>query len=130
MLPLQHGRVWALLGWALVIAVVVGSLVPAGVLRPLTAALGDKALHAGSYCLLMIWFGGLYERAKHPWIALGLLLLGIGLDLLQLDTATRSFELADIAADAIGILVGLALSMLVLEGWCQRLERRLRALAG
>jgi VanZ family protein len=119
-----------LLGWALVIAVVVGSLVPAGLVRPLTVALGDKVLHAGSYCLLMMWFGGLYRRNRHPWVAVALLALGTGLDLLQLDTATRKFELADIAADAVGILIGLTLSMTLLEGWCQRLERGLGAPAG
>lgn len=128
MLPLRHPWVWLLLGWALVISVVVGSLVPASMLRAIT--LSDKIMHAGSYFLLMIWFAGLYRRNKHPWVALALLLLGIGLDVLQLDTATRTFDVADIAADAVGIVVGLALSMLVLEGWCQRLERALRALSG
>jgi VanZ family protein len=130
MLPLRHPRVWTLLGWGLVVAVVVGSLVPAGLLRPLTVALSDKVLHAGSYCLLMMWFGGLYPRNRHPLVAVALLALGTGLDLLQLDTATRRFELADIAADAVGILIGLALSMTLLEGWCQRLERGLGASAG
>ena len=108
--------------------VVVGSLVPASVLRAITVS--DKILHAGSYFLLMIWFAGLYKRNKHPWIALALLLLGIALDVLQLDTATRTFDLLDIAADAAGIALGLTLSMLLLEGWCQRLERGLKALTG
>ena len=130
MLSLRHPWVWTVLGWVLVIAVVVGSLVPAGLLRPLTVAFGDKVLHAGSYCLLMLWFGGLYRRNRHPWIGVALLALGTGLDLLQLDTATRRFELADIAADGVGILVGLALSMTLLEGWCQRLERGFGASAG
>lgn len=130
MLPLRHPWVWTALGWALVVAVVVGSLVPAGLVRPLTVVLGDKVLHAGSYCLLMMWFGGLYRRSRHPWIGVALLALGTGLDLAQLDTATRSFELADIAADGVGVLVGLALSMTLLEGWCQRLERGLSASAG
>lgn len=123
MLPLRYPWVWLLLGWALVISVVVGSLVPASMLRAITVS--DKIMHAGSYFLLMIWFAGLYRRDKHPWVALALLLLGIALDVLQLDTSTRHFEVADIAADAIGILLGLALSMWVLEGWCRRLERAL-----
>lgn len=123
MLPLRYPWLWLILGWALVLSVVIGSLVPASMLRAITVS--DKILHAGSYFLLMIWFAGLYRRDKHPWVALALLLLGIALDVLQLDTSTRHFEVADIAADAIGILVGLALSMWVLEGWCRRLERAL-----
>jgi VanZ family protein len=125
-LPLRYPRVWAGVGWALVIGVVVGSLVP-GRMIP-TVSLSDKIQHAGAYFLLMVWFAGLYGRKVHPIIAVVLLLLGIALDLLQGTTRTRSFELKDIAADALGILVGLVLSFALLEGWCQRLERRWAAL--
>jgi hypothetical protein len=38
-------------------------------------------------------------------------------------TLTRSFELLDIAADAVGIVAALVLSAWLLEGWCQRVER-------
>jgi VanZ family protein len=114
------------LGWALVIGVVVGSLLP-GRMMP-TVSLSDKIQHAGAYFLLMIWFAGLYQRKVHPIIAVVLLLLGIALDLLQGTTKTRSFEVNDIVADAVGILVGLVLSFWLLEGWCQRLERRWVAL--
>ena len=54
--------------------------------------------------------------------------LGCTLEVLQATTTTRSFELRDIAANASGILVGLVLTATVLEGWCQRLERRVLAL--
>jgi VanZ family protein len=114
------------LGWTLVIGVVVGSLLP-GPMMP-KVSVNDKIEHAGSYFLLMIWFAGLYRRKVHPIIAVVLVLLGIGLDLLQGTTKTRSFELLDITADGVGILLGLALSYSLLEGWCQRVERRLAAL--
>jgi hypothetical protein len=125
-LPLRYPWIWAGLGWALVIGVVVGSLIP-GRMIP-TVSLSDKIQHAGAYFLMMIWFAGLYRRKIHPIIAAVLLLLGVALDLLQATTRTRSFELNDIAADALGILVGLALSFVLLEGWCQWLERRWAAL--
>jgi hypothetical protein len=54
-----------------------------------------------------------------------LLVLGIGLDLLQGLTATRSFDWYDIAMNSAGVIVGLALSALLLGGWCQRVEQRL-----
>ncbi len=84
----------------------------------------DKVQHAGAYFLLMVWFSGLYGRKVHPIIAVVLLLLGVALDLLQATTRTRTFELNDIAADAAGILIGLALSLSLLGGWCQRVEQR------
>jgi VanZ family protein len=125
-LPLRYPWVWAGLGWLLVIGVVVGSLLP-GRMVP-TVSLSDKIQHAGAYFLLMVWFAGLYRRKVHPIIAVVLLLLGVALDLLQGTTKSRSFELNDIAADAVGILVGLALSFALFEGWCQWLERRWAAL--
>jgi hypothetical protein len=54
-----------------------------------------------------------------------LLVLGIGLDLLQLLTETRLFEWYDVAMNATGVAVGLVLSVLLLGGWCQRVEQRL-----
>jgi VanZ family protein len=125
-LPLRHPWLWAGFGWALVIGVVVGSLLPGPALP--TVAMSDKIQHAGAYFLLMIWFAGLYRRRVHPIIAVVLLLLGAALDVLQGTTETRSFEVSDIAADAAGILIGLALSFWLLEGWCRRLELRWVAL--
>ena len=126
MLPLRYPWIWAGFGWALVIGVIVGSLMPGSSVPDLH--LSDKALHVGAYFLMMIWFAGLYRRKVHPIIAVVLLLLGVALDLLQATTRTRSLEIADIAADAAGIFVGLLLSFWLLEGWCQRLERRWAAL--
>jgi VanZ family protein len=123
-LPLRYPYVWLSVGWLLVIGVVVGSLLPGPVIQEITPPLNDKVEHFSAYFALMIWFGGLYPRAKHLRVAGALLLLGIALDILQgTATRTRSFELLDIAADAIGIAVALALAFWVLEGWCQRLER-------
>ncbi|HUO67732.1 MAG TPA: VanZ family protein [Gammaproteobacteria bacterium] len=124
MLPLRYPYVWLLLGWLLVIGVVVGSLLPGPIIKEITPAVNDKVEHFSAYFVLMMWFGGLYPRAKHLSVAGALLFLGIALDVLQgVATTTRTFDLLDIAADAVGILVALALSFSLLEGWCQRLER-------
>jgi hypothetical protein len=85
--------------------------------------LSDKLLHAGAYCLLMLWFSGLYRRRRHWIVALCLVALGFTLDVAQTATVSRSFEMADVSANVGGILVGLALGHFVLEGWCQRLEQ-------
>lgn len=125
MLPLRYPRLWLLLGSLLVLAVVVGSLLP-GPSMP-KVSVGDKLQHAAAYGSLMVWFGGLYPRNRHWLVAVALVGLGVTLDLLQLTTETRQFDVADIVANSFGILVGLVLSISVLGGWCQRLERLLPA---
>lgn len=127
MLPLRFPRVWMALGWLLVAGVCAGSLVPARMISAIT--INDKLEHAGSYFVLMLWFGGMFERRRHVPIAVVLAVLGFVLDLLQLTTATRDFDMRDVAADTVGVLLGLALSLSVLGGWCQRIERYLPAKA-
>jgi VanZ family protein len=120
-LPLRFPWVWLTGGWLLVLGVVVGSLVPGDMLRAIT--ISDKVMHAGTYFLLMVWFAGLYPRTRHFLIAVTLIGLGIALDVAQGGTATRTFDLLDILADAVGIAIGLTLSVVLLGGWCQRVER-------
>ena len=123
MLTLRYPYVWLSLGWLLVIGVIVGSLLPASIIREITPAVNDKIEHFTAYFAMMIWFAGLYPRAKHLRVAGALLFLGIALDVLQgTATTTRNFELLDIAADAVGIAAALGLAYWLLEGWCQRLE--------
>jgi VanZ family protein len=124
LLSLRYPVLWAALGWLFVISVATGSLLPAPVVDDLMDD-NDKLMHASAYLMLMVWFGGLYPRRKHLRIAVALLGLGIALDLLQGLTSTRSLDVYDMVANSLGLGVGFALSTLLLEGWCQRLERRL-----
>ena len=123
MLPLRFPKLWSALGWMLVAGVVVGSLIPG----PAVASVGinDKVLHAGAYFSLMVWFAGFYRRGLYPAIALGLLAIGGGLDVLQLLTETRSFDWYDVAMNSAGIAAGFVSSLLLLGGWCKRVEERL-----
>jgi VanZ family protein len=104
--------------------VILGSLLP-GPAVPDVQLISDKVQHAAAYGLLMVWFAGLYPRRFYLLIATVLVALGIGLDLLQGLTETRSLEILDMTANFVGIVVGVVLSFLLLGGWCQRLERRL-----
>lgn len=123
MLTLRYPWVWMLLGWLLVAGVVVGSLMPAAPLRSLPFS--DDIQHAFSYGVLMVWFAGLYARNRHAWIALVVLTLGVALEIIQSQLSYRTFDPADLAANAGGVLVGFGLSFWFLAGWCQRLEHRL-----
>lgn len=120
MLPLRYPWVWWLLGWLLVVGVIAGSLLPGDLLAGIS--LRDKILHAGSYFVLMTWFSGLYRREHHIFIALLLFSLGFALDYLQGSLQTRSFDIDDVAANTVGILIGFLLARYVFEGWCRRVE--------
>lgn len=123
MQPLKFPWVWWALGWLMLAAVVVGSLLP-GNLAPILPV-RDKVVHALSYLVLMVWFSGLYRRNRHWLIALLLLVLGFALDVAQSASPGRFFDLQDVAANAGGILLGLLLARFVFEGWCQRIEQLL-----
>jgi len=121
LLPLRWPWLWMIPGWALVLAVATGSLLPGPMIR--TFVFNDKLEHASAYFVLMIWFAGLYSGKRLPLVALGLFVLGFALDLLQLTTRTRTFDLHDVLANGCGILAGLVLAASLVGGWCQRVER-------
>ena len=123
LLPLQFPKVWSVIGWLMLAAVVVGSLVPGQAVA--AVGINDKVMHAGAYFVLMVWFAGFCRRGLYPAIAGVLLALGLVLDLLQRLTETRSFDWYDVAMNGTGVIVGLLLSLLLLGGWCQRVEQRL-----
>lgn len=123
MLPLRYPRLWMLPGWILVVIVIVGSVIPDAPLRALRVS--DDIMHGSSYAVLMIWFAGLYARNRHVWIALGVLTLGVAMELVQSRLSYRTFDPADMLANAVGVSVGFALSFWFLAGWCQRVERQL-----
>lgn len=125
MLPVRFPWLWWTGGWTLVAGVCIGSLVPVTYIADVSVQ--DKILHAAAYGAMMLWFAGLFRRQRHWIIALLLFALGLSLDLLQGTSVTRTFDLADIAANAGGILLALVLSMLVFEGWCLRIEQSLAA---
>ena len=123
MLALRYPRVWWTLGWLLVAGVAVASLLPAEFVGQVS--IRDKVLHLLTYFFLMLWFAGLCRRERHWIVALLVFAFGFALDLVQATTASRSFELADVAANAGGILLAFALAWLLLAGWAQRVEQLL-----
>lgn len=93
----------------LVVLVTYLSLTPAPVEPEIEQ--GDKFLHILAYMVLMSWFANLYDiPAQRAGLAAGFVLLGISLEFFQQWTGYRSFELADMAAGAIGVAIGWALA--------------------
>ena len=97
-----------------VLCVVAGSLLP-GDSAPIKALerleLSDKFEHFGAYAALA-FLPAIHERRRLVIaMAAGSLALGIGLEFGQLHVYARSFEITDMAADALGICLGLAVGI-------------------
>jgi VanZ family protein len=126
MLPLQFPRLWLSMAWLCVGGALFACLAPsnARVMAPIFE-LNDKVTHALGFGVLMICFAGIYPRARYAWIALGLLSLGILIELLQAWMSLgRNAEIVDVLADSIGIAAGMTVSRFWLGGWAQRVELR------
>ena len=121
MLPLRYPIAWALPGWGLLVFVAAGSVLPGAVITGFPSA--DKIVHMLSYFLLMIWFSGLYSRQRHVVIALIFITFGVLLEFLQTQLPYRFFDPLDLVANTVGVALGLLLSLTLLAGWCQRIER-------
>lgn len=126
MLPLQYTRRWQLAGGFALLAVFGAALAPAiwfwspRAGRALMDA--DKWLHAGTFMVLALWFSGQYTRRSYWKIALWLLLFGVVIELCQRLLTYRSGDLRDLAADALGIVLGLSLALTGIGGWSVRAE--------
>ena len=125
MAKLRHLRLWQMLGGTLCLLVVYLSLTPSP--PDLGVDQGDKLGHLAAYAGLMWWFAQLYPtlRSRLIWAA-AFVALGVGLEFAQRATGYRSFELADMAADALGVLLGWLLAPPRLPNLLVRLESRLR----
>ena len=125
MLPLANARAWIAASVLVVVAVVVASLAP-GSQGPDTGQL-DKLGHLLAYAGLAVWFGGLLARGRYWAVAVGLALLGIGLEVLQELVATnRTGDPRDVVANVAGIGAGLGLSWWRTGGWAPRMEAWLK----
>jgi VanZ family protein len=98
-------RWWTAVGYLLIVIVVYLSLTPAPLEIPVEQ--GDKYGHVLAYATLMFWFAQLHtgHRPRVLW-ACAFVAMGIGLEFVQRLTDYRTFEIADMIADACGVLIG------------------------
>lgn len=118
---LRYHAWWTALGWSFVLLVIYLSLMPA------PQSVDPKAFDAGhvlAYGWLMTWFAQIH-RAGRTRVAIGLALfaLGAALEFAQGMTGYRKFDYADMAMNALGIVVGLALCRTKAQDVLHALER-------
>lgn len=120
-LLLRHPWVWLGLGWLFIACAVIASLMP-GQKLPHTG-LSDKVEHALAYTLLTLWFTGVYPRSSYPRIGLGMLALGVAIEVAQgAMPFGRQMDVLDIVANSLGIALGLVIALIGAGGWAQRVE--------
>jgi len=124
--PLAFPRLWQTLGWLLVTAVIVLSLLPEPPQPPLITS--DKAQHLLTYAVLMLWFAQAFSARVH-WAAF-LVGLGVALEFLQGLTEYRQFEYADMLANTLGVGCGLLLAATPLGATIERLDHALTVWVG
>lgn len=128
MLPLRYAQRWRAAGLFLLILVLIATLMPAVWFFSDTQKLVswfnnvDKWLHAVTFVFLAVWFAGQYERGAYWRVALGLVLFGILIELCQRMVSYRSAEWYDLAADVLGIIIGLTIAWLGVGGWSLHAE--------
>ena len=128
MLPLRYQRRWQVAGALVLLGVFAGTLIPAIWFWPDISRIVlidfDKFLHGLTFTLLAVWFSGQYSRKRYFAIGAGLFLFGIVIEACQRMVSYRTSEMLDLVADAVGIVIGLAIAAAGVGGWSLRLEER------
>ncbi|MEM7466436.1 MAG: VanZ family protein [Pseudomonadota bacterium] len=92
-------------GYLLLIAIFAGSVVSADLHDSPSFPGADKIIHALAYACLGFWFAQLMAPIKH-WSVIGVIFCYGGLiELIQHQLSYRSGSLADLAANATGLLI-------------------------
>lgn len=110
-LRFRYFLLWRLAGWGLVSTVLYFSLV-SGPPEVLDFASSDKLEHLFAYSVLMGWFAQLYVlRVRQIFIAVALCLMGISVEFIQGWGGHRFFDVGDMVANSLGVLLGWWLSI-------------------
>jgi len=122
---LKHHRIWAGAGWLLIALVVTFSLIPHPP-EPLSFDNVDKLEHLLAYAVLSLWLNQLYSSAlSRALVVVALIGLGVGLEFVQGWSGYRMFDVLDMLANGVGVLIGWLLAFTPLGHAFAHIERRL-----
>jgi len=122
MLRLAYAPVWIVASLLLVAAVIYGSVATFGSQIEIAGHV-DKLEHALVYAFLAVWFTGLVDRGRYWQVAIALAALGLALEFTQQAMALgRVGDPWDMAANVLGIAVGLAVATRRSGGWAPKVE--------
>ena len=99
---------------AAIAAVITGELLPgnSGVMRLVAAThINDKTLHFTAYTLLAFLPGFGFKPGRGIPLALSMIFLGVALEFAQRLVPFRGFEVADMVANALGVVAGMLLAL-------------------
>ena len=124
---LQYRSLWLTIGYMLVGLVLYLSLTSSPVDIDLDIDYQDKIFHAFAYFTLMFWFAQIYHNKfwRHGF-AIAFVLMGAGLEYLQSFDPERYYELADMAANTTGVVLGLLLTLTSAKNILLNIENRFK----
>jgi VanZ family protein len=92
-------------------------------------ASSDKLEHLFAYSVLMGWSGQLYVSTRQQILwAVGFCLMGVTLEFVQGWGGYRFFDVADMVANSLGVLLGWWLTRAVFAGFLLRLDQSISRL--
>ncbi len=122
---LKH--VWLTIAWGLVLLVVYLSLTPHPP-EPVSFDNADKFEHALAYATLSFWFCHIYRSmSSRLFVITALVGLGVGLEFVQGWTGYRTFDVMDMLADSVGVLLGWLMLFTPVEQLFVYIENYLKA---
>ena len=76
---------------------------------PLEITAGDKLGHLAAYGALLFWFCGLYRKIRTRLLyGTAFIVMGVGLEVLQGMLGYRTYDVLDMTANSVGVLLGAA----------------------
>lgn len=113
---LRFRRWWLALGVLMVLFITLVCLLPPRDLPKID--LWDKAEHAIAFGAVAFWFGSIMTRRNLLWVGVAVVAFGGLIELAQGALGDgRDAEWGDVAADAVGAVLGLALTLTPLGRW-------------
>jgi len=101
---LSYKKLWLIVGYSLVLIIIYASLMSDPV--NIEVRFFDKYAHTLSYFALMGWFVQIYHSRKALIVcAILFVCLGVGLEFVQGLTGYRQFDIYDMLANTLGVLI-------------------------